>query len=221
MNSKYNQFNPTPYEAHMVVYEKIKEGSKVLDVGCATGYFAQKLKEKDCKVWGIEMDKKAAILAKPYCEEVIVEDIEKIEKLPKPRNFYDYILFLDVLEHLKYPDKIIQLLKPYLKKDGKIIISVPNIAHISIRLRLLLGSFDYERVGIMDETHLRFFTKKTLQEFIKQAGLKLVELEYSSDFGQLPFVGRIAKKMPKIMQYKLTKSFPGLLAVQLIAVCSL
>lgn len=259
MKFKYSIFNPTPYEAHMVVYGKIMEGSKVLDVGCATGYFAKKLKEKKCKVWGIERDKEAAEEAGKYCEEVIVADLEalantstpgesrrntpgvSLPRLPFQKDFFDYILLLDVLEHLKNPEKLIGLLKPFLKQNslqvpppqgstshtpgvslspGKIIISVPNIAHVSIRLRLLQGKFDYERVGIMDETHLRFFTQKTLKEFISLVGLKLDELDYSSDFGQLPFIGRIARKMPKIMQYRLTKMFPTLLTAQFIAVCS-
>ncbi len=244
MNLKYTQFNPTPFEAHMLVYEKIRSGSKVLDVGCATGYFANKLKEKDCKVWGIEKDKDAAREAGKYCEEVVIRDIEELTNsstirgvmashtqpatsevsLPPllfQKNFFDYILLLDVLEHLREPEKIIRLFKPYLKKDGKIIISVPNIAHVSIRLKLLMGKFDYEKVGIMDETHLRFFTQKTIEEFIKQAGMQIVELDHSVDFGQFPLIGRIARKLPKRLQHKITKLFPNLLAVQIIAVCSL
>mgnify|MGYP001607405422 CR=1 FL=1 len=73
----------------------------------------------------------------------------------------------------------------------------------------------------MDETHIRLFTRKTFLDFIDKSGLELEELVYPADFGQIPFLGRIAGKLPKVLQHKITKLFPSLLSAQFIAVCSL
>lgn len=239
----------------MMVWEEVKESSKVLDVGCATGYMARELIKKNCKVWGIEQNMEAAEEARKYCEDIFLVDLDSLhprgihsatpgvflKSLPFKKNFFDYILVLDVIEHLKEPLSVLGMLKLHLRKEsriipspqgstpqtpgvslspGKIIISTPNIAHISVRLNLFFGRFDYEKMGIMDETHIRFFTKKTLLELINKAGLVLEKLSFTADFGQLPLIGRIARKMPKILQYQLTKILPNLLAVQFIAVCT-
>lgn len=217
---KYTKFNPTPYEIHMMVLDEVKDGSRVLDVGCATGYMARELKKKNCKIWGIEKDKTAAEEARKHCEEVLVEDIESAKSVNLKKNFFDYILLLDVIEHMIAPEKAIMLLKPFLR-SGKIIISTPNIAHISVRMKLLFGNFNYEKMGIMDETHLRFYTKKTLLEFIKDTGLRFEKMDYPADFGQLPIIGKIARKISKKIQYKLTKLSPNLLSAQFMAVCFL
>lgn len=219
--SKYTILNPTPFETHMLVYGMIEEGSKVLDVGCATGYIAQKLKEKNCKIWGAEIDKEAARTAKRYCEDIVIADLGKIKKLPFNNNFFDYILLLDVLEHLKSPDYLLELIKPHLKKNGKIIISVPNIAFISIRIALLLGRFDYKEMGIMDETHLRFFTQKTFLELMAKSNLKLLELDFSSGFSQITKIGKYLNHIPKYWQYQISKFWPTLLAYQFIAVVTI
>lgn len=118
MRSKYSHLNPTSYETHMLVYEEIEKGSKVLDVGCATGYFAEKLKEKRCKVWGVEIGKEAGRVARKYCEKVIIGDVEKMRELPFEKNFFDYILLLDILEHLKEPLSVLRMVKPYLKSSN-------------------------------------------------------------------------------------------------------
>lgn len=217
--TSYSTFNPIEYEAHMLAYEKVDSQSKVLDVGCATGYFARELKKKNCRVWGVEKEEKASKRAKRYCEDVFKEDIESIAALPLRKKFFDYILLLDVLEHLKNPLKAVLFLKPYLKDEGKVIISVPNVAHIKVRLNLLLGKFNYEEKGIMDRNHLKFFTKETFLNLLDEAELNIDELDFSCDFGQLPVAGRAAKRAPKNYQYVITRTFNTLLAVQFIAVC--
>ena len=219
MKNKYNKFNPVPYEAHMLVYNMIREKSRVLDVGCATGYFAEKLRQKKCHVYGIEIDPCAAKISKSTCEEVITTDIEEAQSLGFKRQSFDYILLLDMLEHLKNPLRVLNMLSGYLKPDGDIIISVPNIAHISIRLKLLFGKFDYENQGIMDKSHLKFLTKSSVIKLIETANLKMDDIDYSSDFGRLPVLGRIARYIPKRFQYFFTRQFNTLLSVQFILVC--
>lgn len=218
---KYTRFNNTPYEAHRLIYDKVESESNVLDVGCATGYFAKKLKEKKCKVWGVEIDSLAARKARKYCNKVFVGDVEKEQSLPFSKHFFDYILFMDLLEHLKNPSNTLQLVKPYLKKEGKIIISVPNIAFLSIRLALLRGKFSYQKLGIMDETHLRFFTKKTLFDMLEKNGFYREEVDASSGFSQITLIGKYLNHIPKVWQYRLTKMWDTLLAYQFIVVCKI
>jgi 2-polyprenyl-3-methyl-5-hydroxy-6-metoxy-1,4-benzoquinol methylase len=100
------------------------------------------------------------------------------QKLPKFDNKFDLIVLGDVLEHLKRPDIILKNLKELLASHGRIIISVPNIAQIKIRLKLLLGNFDYQDYGIMDRTHLKFFTQKTIKNLIIQAGYQIEREEF-------------------------------------------
>lgn len=216
---KYKTFNPIPYEAHSVVYSLVSTGSNVLDVGCATGYFARELRKKNCATWGVEIDKKAAREARKYCEQVYVCNLNEEKELPFPQKFFDYILFIDVLEHLVEPGKALMLVKKYVKDSGSLIVSIPNVAHISVRLNLLLGRFEYREIGIMDRSHLRFFTKKSLLRMFAKTGLVVHNLYYSSDFGQIPLAGRLLRRIPKRLQDLLTKVCNTLLAVQFIAVC--
>jgi len=217
---KYSQFNPTPYESHMLVYGRIERGSEVLDIGCAAGYFAKKLKEKQCRVWGIDSDKQSAQIAQKYCQKVIVADLEQIKKLPFRKKF-DYILLLDILEHLENPPSVLNLIKPCLESTGKVIVSVPNIAFLSVRLALLFGNFNYQKLGILDENHLHFYTKKTFQKLLKDSGFKIEEIEASSGFSQITKIGKYLNHIPKYWQYKITRLRDTLLAYQFIAVCTL
>lgn len=219
MSLKYCHFNPIPLEAHMQAFNLIDEGEEVLDIGCATGYFAERLKEKKCKVIGIEIEPSAAKLAEKFCQKVFVGDVMNIASFPIHKNAFDVILMLDVLEHLKDPKIALSSVKNYLKNEGRLIISTPNIAHISIRAKILVGKFDYQEFGILDKTHLHFFTKKSLIKIIKKAGLSVSKISYSADFGQIPFFGRILRHVPKKIQHRLTKLFSDLLAVQFIIVC--
>src|SRR3989338_5388597 len=155
MAKKYTEFNNTPYEAHRLVWERIGEKSNILDLGCARGYFAKELLKKNCRVWGIDADKGAVQEAKKYCVDAKVADLDELSSRLN-RDTFDYILLLDVLEHLRNPHRLLKLLRKYLKKDGEIIVSVPNIAFISLRLSHMAGKFDYKKTGIMDESHLHF-----------------------------------------------------------------
>lgn len=218
-NIKYHLFNEIPYEAHKIVFDLIKPNKTILDIGCAVGYFAEKLKEKGCTTYGIEIDKAAAQRAKKFCKKVYISDVTNIHKLKISRGFFDYILLLDILEHLENPQSVLKEIKKFLKTNGEVIISMPNFAHISVRVGLLFGRFNYSEFGILDKNHLRFFTKNSFLELIKTADLKVEKLDYSADFGQIPFFGRILKKLDKKVQYLITRIFNSLLGVQFIAVC--
>lgn len=187
--------------SHSVIFSLVGDGAKVLDVGCANGFLAEKLKkEKQCEVWGIEVDPELANQAKAFCKEVFAGDVEDLD-IHYPADYFDAIIFGDILEHTKDPKEVIIRYKKHLKKDGKMIVSLPNIAFWSIRLNLLFGRFDYQEKGIMDRTHLRFFTIRSARELIWDCGLKILEIRYA---GRLMYYLRL---------------FPTLFAYQSINVC--
>ena len=152
---------------------------KVLEFGCSTGYVSKILKERSCVVTGIEIDGEIAKKAETYCERVIVGDIENIGFNKELCNEkFDVALLGDILEHLKAPKTILFKVKNFLKENGYIVISIPNIAHWSIRLDLLCGKFDYQEMGILDDTHLRFFTKSSIVNLLESSGYFVDSIDY-------------------------------------------
>lgn len=149
----------------------IGENRRVIDFGCATGYLACLLKQKGCVVTGIEINEQAASIAEQYCERVIVCDLDITRLLDiLPKQTFDVAVFGDVLEHLRDPWRILQETKELLLPQGYVVASIPNIAHGAIRLSLLQGKFEYQEIGILDNTHLRFFTRKTVEELFEKSG---------------------------------------------------
>ncbi len=216
---KYTQFNNHTYETHRIIYNLIEPNSLILDLGCATGYFGQELKKKVCQTTGVEQDLSAVKIAKKYLQQVIIADLEEPNGLKFPKQKFDYILMMDVLEHLRNRNELLSKVGRWLKRGGKLIISTPNIAHISIRLKLLFGDFTYTETGILDRTHVHFYTKNTLEEELYYSGWRIEQRYVSSDFGQIPFFGRILRKLPKYFQHLVTDLFPSLLGVQWIVSC--
>lgn len=161
-------------DSHALLANQVQENSICLDVGCGPGYIGDLLKiEKKCKVYGIELDKEAIKVAKNKgnYEEIFSFSISE-EQNKEYKNFFenkikfDYIVFGDVLEHIENPGKILAEFSKKLKKNGKFLISIPNIAHIEICRSLLNRKFNYNETGILDNTHLRFFTKNSFLEMI-------------------------------------------------------
>ena len=211
--SKYDSFDSRPYSAHMTIIQLVGSNKKVLDVGCATGQLAKRLVEKGCEVVGIEIDNESAQFARRYCRDVIVGDVEILKDLPYPEGYFDVIIFADVLEHLKDPQAVLTNLKRYLKKDGYILCSIPNVAHIYVRLNLLFGKWEYRDLGILDKTHLRFFTKKTAIELVERAGYKIAEIYYTP---WVPLFKLNKFHFGRRLEYYITRLFPKLFALQFI-----
>ena len=143
----------------------------VLEVGPATGYITEVLQQRGCRVTTIEKDTAAAEVAARFCERMIVGDVEEIdfaETFPDER--FDVVVFGEVLEHLVNPHRALIETAKVLSPGGYVVASVPNVAHASVRLALLGGAFPYTEVGLLDHTHLRFLTRKTLTNLFKQAG---------------------------------------------------
>ena len=154
------------------ILEEIKPETKILEVGCSTGYFTKILKEHyNCVVDCIEIDKEATKKAEQYCNKIIVADVEELNFADYfEKEYFDTIVLADVLEHLKQPEKVLENIREYLKDDGFLLISIPNITHASISLSLLDGKWEYKPIGLLDETHLRFFTKESFIKLLEDKG---------------------------------------------------
>jgi len=148
--------------SHEYIINAIDHCLRVLDVGCDEGQIGKILiEQKNCKVIAVEIDPEKF---NNLNFEVIVGDIENEDILNKINKKIDAIIFGDILEHLKNPDIVLLKMKNYLNPNGKIIVSLPNIAYWRIRRDLLFGRFGYTKNGILDKTHLRFFTFKSAIE---------------------------------------------------------
>lgn len=162
---------------HADVVTLVGEGKRVLELGPATGYMSRAFTDRGCGVVGIEFDPEMARRAADHCERVIVGDLDAIdldEELGEER--FDVVVAADVLEHLKDPLAALTRLRRFLKADGHFVVSVPNVAHGSVRLALLSGHFDYREAGLLDSTHLRFFTRESFEQLLDEAELGLAEL---------------------------------------------
>ncbi len=156
-----------------LIIERIKPNSKVLEFGPANGRMTKYLQQElGCSVYAVELDKEAAKDAGKYCEEIIVGNIEDYEWMERYQNVkFDYIVFADVLEHLYNPQKVLKEAKQLLHEKGSILFSIPNIAHNVIIMDLLEDRFTYHAVGLLDDTHIRFFTKTSLDELVEKIGM--------------------------------------------------
>ncbi|MBE5949655.1 MAG: class I SAM-dependent methyltransferase [Lachnospiraceae bacterium] len=173
-HSKYNfDLDMVNTNSLSLIINQIKRGSTVLEFGPANGRMTKYLKEAlDCKVYLVEIDGEAGREALQYGEDLVIDDIETYSWYDKYENLrFDYITFADVLEHLRNPEKVIIRAKQLLKQDGSIIFSVPNMAHNSILISLLNHEFEYTKVGLLDNTHIHFFTKNSIEKMLNRTGL--------------------------------------------------
>lgn len=171
---RYSNTNKSPYEVIGCLCSLIKERSRLLDVGCGTGSITNILcAERSLSAIGIEPHPERAAQAALHGIEVVtgIYTDEIVQKHGK----FDYVLFADVLEHLVDPVEMLRSVKNALVLDGRVIASIPNVAHWTVRLRLLFGNFDYKPTGIMDATHLRWFTRKNVRRLFEAAGYDIVE----------------------------------------------
>ncbi len=164
---------------HAFALEMIGHNKTVLEVGCATGYFTKALAEQGCKVVGMELDPDAAKVAEAWADRVVVGNVDDTEvwDLVDDESF-DVITFGDVLEHLRDPLAVLRMAVRKLKPSGFVVTSLPNVAHGDVRLSLLHGTFRYQEIGLLDRTHIRFFTLQTTRELLREAGLVVVDTRH-------------------------------------------
>ncbi len=153
---------------------------RILDVGCAAGLVGEALKRRQpCEVVGIEREPAAAAEARRRLDEVIVADLEDAT-LDWPARLggrhFDCVIYADVLEHLRDPWSLLAAQRALLAPGGVLVVSVPNVRHYRVVLGLLRGRWRYEDEGVLDRTHLRFFTRASLLELLAGAGYRMTEL---------------------------------------------
>ncbi|MCG9120384.1 class I SAM-dependent methyltransferase [Laribacter hongkongensis] len=170
-------------DARVLASKFISKDARVLDVGCACGDFGMLLKKtRPCEIYGIDFDADSIMLASStgvykHLEQVDLNTFNN-ELHAEWREYFDSITFLDVLEHVINPLDSLKNLLVYLKPDGGVIVSLPNIAFGDIKAYLMNNEFHYTSTGILDSTHLRFFTYKSIAGFLADAGLVVESAEF-------------------------------------------
>ena len=163
----------------------VPDGTRVLDVGCSSGYLARPLVERGCTVVGIELNERAAAAAREVCEEVLVGDVESME-LPFAPGSFDVVLCGDLVEHLRDPQRFLEHVRPLLRDGGRLVLTTPNVANWTMRLGLFFGRWRYTERGILDRTHAHLFTRKTLVETLAAARYRVLELDFTAP---VPLIG--------------------------------
>jgi SAM-dependent methyltransferase len=168
----------------------------VLDVGCGFATTSEHIQRRGNRVTGIESSDVAVAKAATRIERVIHADLQDFDSVrAKVEKKFDVIIFADVLEHLAWPQSVLAQYLDLLKQGGTVIVSLPNVGLWSVRLSLLAGRFNYADTGVLDRTHLRFFTRRTARELIASAGLRPSRTTYNPGIVR-PFVP-LAKSLLK------------------------
>lgn len=170
----YNRppIDPQGQDSLAKIARRIQPGSLVLDVGCGVGTLGKYLSESlHCVVDGIDANHIELEAARPFYRHLWEWDLER-EHLPRnlQKLRYDYIVCADILEHLREPGRLLQLLQDLLIPEGRFLISIPNVGHIGVVLELLDGDFRYRPEGLLDQTHIRFFTRQSFLRFLDDHG---------------------------------------------------
>jgi 2-polyprenyl-3-methyl-5-hydroxy-6-metoxy-1,4-benzoquinol methylase len=169
--------DPTGNTSHSQILAMVPDGSRVLELGPATGSTTERLRERGCRVTTVEVDPEAAARASAWSERTLVADLDRedLGQLVGDEAF-EVIIAADVLEHLKEPARVLRSASSLLTPEGFCVVSLPNIAHGAVRLALLEGRWEYTDVGLLDHTHLRFFTRAGVRELFEAAGYELEEI---------------------------------------------
>ena len=164
--------------------DKDRENLSVLDVGCACGTNLMWLKyyNPKARLQGIELNEKSAAIAR-WFGDIEAMDVETLEREEWKESF-DYIILADILEHLRDPWSFLEKVRGFLKPDGRVILSVPNVCHVSNLWDMLHGDWEYQEEGILDRTHLRFFTRKSFMKYLEEAGLSIISTEPNPLIGE-------------------------------------
>ena len=162
---------------HAYQLEFVGREKRVLELGCAVGHMTRALTGLGCRVVAVDVDEVATRSAAEFAERVLVADLSDptaLEQLKGER--FDVVLAGDVLEHLPDPLSVLQRCRSLLTPDGALVLSLPNVAHVDLKLGLLQGRWEYRDTGLLDRTHLRFFTRRSIDELLHDAGFVPVEI---------------------------------------------
>jgi methionine biosynthesis protein MetW len=204
----------SPTGSHMQTVEAIEPGSRVLDLGCSQGLLARPLRERGVRVTGVDARPPEGVAEE--LESYYQRDLEQELQLPEERDF-DYVVVADVIEHIRNRRQLLRSVRRYLKSDGRLIISTPNIAIWFYRLSLLVGRFEYGPRGVLDADHVHLYTRATFQREVEGAGFRVVKRRVTA----LPFEvvfeatgrSRVVRRMADLY-YSLAKAWPSMFAYQ-------
>jgi predicted TPR repeat methyltransferase len=166
-----------PGSSHQILMKRILsmgDGLRVLDLGFGAGLLARRIRHRCRFLAGIELDPEAAKEGVAYFDAPIIGDLLGGLRGPWDAPF-DVVVAGDILEHLPDPEVALDILRPLVAKGGLLLASVPNVANVTVRLALLCGRFDYRDRGILDRSHLRFFTRKTAASLLESHGFHVVQ----------------------------------------------
>lgn len=172
---RYNSRNNNRYESTGLLISFMKKNKKLLDVGCGTGTITSTLRDAlSLDVVGVEPHPERAEQARTEGLNVITDVYD--QTFAQRNEKFNYILFADVLEHLVDPAEMLREVKNSLAPDGRVLASIPNVAHWTVRAQLLFGNFNYKPTGIMDATHLRWFTRRSVRRLFEAAGYEVEDI---------------------------------------------
>lgn len=201
---------------YFVVANRLRPSSCILEIGCHTGGFSRYLMTQGHTVLGVDNDESAIKVARDAGVNAICRDVSEDGALAFLDRQFDVLLLMDVLEHLPRPDVVLSRLRTAVKPGGDVLITGPNVAYWRVRLDLLRGKFNYEDAGIMDRTHLRFFTAETWSALVSQAGYEIIH--FCPAESMIPLEGRIrwiplAPRVTPHLRAAATKALPNLFAI--------
>jgi len=156
----------------------VGDHKRVLEIGCSVGTQTRILsRELKCEVTAVEIDAGSAESAREYCKQLVIGDVESLD-LTKAlaEQSFDVMLLADVLEHLREPGRTLTKLRSLLAPSGFLLCCVPNVCHAAIAWEVAHGRFDYQRYGLLDDTHIRFFTRRSIEELLDSGGYIVSEV---------------------------------------------
>jgi len=188
------QFKDFEGSSHRILIELIRRyalrGGTLLDLGASAGDLGSSVRDHFARTFGFEYEVECIAPLRERFDAAMIIDLERLKRLP-PK--LDAIVLADVLEHLRDAPAILRLVNDSLAPGGRVFISVPNIANITVRIGLLFGIFEYRDRGILDNTHLRFYTMRTIRREIENAGFRAIAVRGSS----VPIRLIVGKWMPE------------------------
>lgn len=213
---RYAASTRVEFEVTGMICSRIPRSTRVLDIGCGTGSISSLvIAECNAKLVGIEPDPDRAEACRARGVEVVCGYYN--DQIADELGEFDIIMFADVLEHTPDPVSLLERAAQHLAPTGYVIVSVPNIAHWTVRLSLLRGQFDYQPIGIMDATHLRWFTSRTVERVIIAAGLSVVEHDWTSG-SWMSVYRRVPKRYRKSLLRALVRLAPHAFGCQHIVI---
>jgi len=216
---RYDDPPENPDETPSLLRGLIPHGAKVLDIGCGTGSLTlAATRGLGAHVLGIEPDPRRAELARSRGLKVVCASVDP--HLLRRHGPFDVVILSDVLDHLAEPSELLAQLAGALSPGGTILASIPNVAHWTVRIRLLIGKFDYQPSGIMDATHLRWFTAYSIRMLFARCGFDVASMRptagtWMAEYKRLLF--RLLPEQPRnAIVRRLARAFPRLFGCQFI-----